>query len=394
MDAGQLTGGTRVAAAHGAIRFAGALAFLLASLLTAGSALAQAAADVQPLERDPARQVDRYQVTLRLGAALWDVATTYLPVVSIEQGDEKAYQIVLESFQRAYPGRRPGAVQPDDTFILDVPSNSFVTESLAREGNTVLYRSFAGDQLTLFLRHPSLSYRLVRKDNPDRAEIGLTGEAGSAADLAREIYDVDPPDFIQVRTIRAALNDGNNRLIVDLNRKYLDEFRSHRERATSVKESEGGVKVYTFAEGDRSVPYVQVEDALGELNDPGTFPREFRLAYFRDGTVRRYLVTEPGDSLAALSRPDPARWRKVLPTVREWHPAAVEALPPFSPPLNQAGALIPSRILVLSFAPKTMQAAEGRPAAGSGLTCMGLPLALVLAGIGHWRIGVTRVRRR
>jgi hypothetical protein len=372
-----------VAAAGGAIVVRLGLAALLTCVLSTPSLLAQTVAEVQPLERGASGQVDKYQITLRPGAALWDVATTYLPLISLEQGDEKAYQLVLQSYQQAYPNRKPGVVQPEDSFTLEVPTATFVTEELAREGNAIAYRSFLGDQLTVYPRHPSLSFRLVRKESPDKAEIGLTGEASSAADLAREVYQVDPPDFVQVRTVRAALNDGSNRVTADLNRKYLDDFRNYRERAASVKDGERGMKVYTFAANEPDLPYVQVEDAVGEQNDPGAFPREFRIAYLRDGTVRRYFVTEPGDSFAALSRPDAARWQKVLPTVREWQTGAIESLPPFLPPVNQAGTLTPNRILVLSFAPKTTQPADAasRRTVGEGLTCLGLPLALVLAGV-------------
>src|SRR5439155_16370653 len=197
-------------AGRGAIGVGAALAVVLFwAWFGRGASLAraQAIAEIKPLERDAPRQVDLYQVTLRPGAALWDVATTYLPLVALDQGDAKAYQLVLDGYQKAYPGRQPGAIQPDDTFTLEVPADTFVTEQVAREGNSLVYRSFRGDRLTAYPRHPSIIYRLIRKESPDKAEVALTGQASSALDLAREIYQVDPPDFIQVRMVRAALND-------------------------------------------------------------------------------------------------------------------------------------------------------------------------------------------
>ena len=387
-----------MAAGRGTIRLGAAAAALLACLLFGRPVLAQAAAELKPLGSDEARQVDRYQVILHPGAALWDVANTYLPLTALDQGDAKAYELVLESFQRAFPGRSPGQLQPDDTFTLEVPSGTFVTEKLARDPNSITLSSFQGDQLTYYTRHPSVIYRLVRKEAPDKAEIKLTGQAGSAAELAREIYQTDPPDFIQVRMIRAALNDPNARVTVDLTRKYLDDFRNYRERATSVKDAEGGKKIYTFGPDDRDNPFVQVEDAVGDQNDPGAFPKEFRLAFYRDGTVRKYMVTESGDALSTLNKPDTARWQKVLPSVTDWQQGAVEPLPPFTPPVNQAGSLIPGRLLVLSFAPKAAPAASPDArgtarAGGSGLTCLGIPLAMLGGlGIGGWGVGLVRRR--
>ena len=162
-----------------------------------------------------------------------------------------------------------------------------------------------------------------------------------------------------------------------------------------MKDAEGGKKVYTFAPDDQDNPFVQVEDALGDQNDPGAFPKEFRLAFYRDGTVRKYVVTESGDTMATLNKPDTARWQKVLPSVTDWQQGTVEPLPPFTPPVNQVGSLIPGRLLVLSFAPKAVPAAAS-PAArgparagGSGLTCLGIPLAMLGGlGIGGWRLGL------
>jgi hypothetical protein len=169
-----------------------------------------------------------------------------------------------------------------------------------------------------------------------------------------------------VRTIRAALGDPDARVTVDLARKYLDDFRNERERATSVKDAEGGKKVYTFGPDDRDNPFVRVEDGVGDRNDPGAFPKEFRLAFYRDGSVRRYAVTDYGDTPGRWAKPDTARWREVLPAVEGWGPGTVEALPPFAPAVNEVGALIPGRLLVVRFAPRT----EPPPGAATELDAM------------------------
>jgi hypothetical protein len=91
-----------------------------------------------------------------------------------------------------------------------------------------------------------------------------------------------------------------------------------------------------------------------------------------------------------FNQPDNARWQKVLPTIREWQSGVVEPLPPFAPAVNQVGSLIPGRLLVVSFAPRANQPAAPvgtRPTtapAGSGLNCLGMPLALIFLGLGGW----------
>jgi hypothetical protein len=373
-----------------AIRFGAAVALLLTSqwlLLPADVGLAQTTAELKPLGRDETREVDRYQVILRAGATLWDIASARLPLTGLDQGEAQAYEMALQSFQRAFPGRQPSTIRPDEDFTLEVPANTFVAEETAREANSVVYRSFQGDHLTYYPRHPSLLYRLVRKDSPGKAEVSLTGQASSAVDLAREIYQVDAPDFLQVRMVRAAQNERTTRIVVDLNRKFLDDFRNYRERAITVVSAERGLKIFAFAPDDRDNPFLQVEDAIGDENDPGAFPRDFRVAFYRDGTVRKYLVTESGDALTQLNRPDNASWQKLVPGVKEWERGVVELLPAFTPAINETGSLIPGRLLVLSFAPRLAEpggAAGARSAAspdGAGLTCMGIPLA-IFAGLG------------
>jgi hypothetical protein len=183
------------------------------------------------------------------------------------------------------------------------------------------------------------------------------------------------------------------KITVDVNRRYLDDFRNARDRATRTEDTPEGLKAYFFGRDDQDVPFVRVDDAIGDETDPGNFPRLFRVAYYRDGTVRKYLITEAGDSTGALGRPDSETWRRTLTSWQEWLPGQPEALPPFAPAISSAGGLLPGRILVLSFRPRTVQASPRPTGAtgttgGSGLDCLGVPLGLIVVG------GVLAARRR
>ena len=363
------------------------LTILLLDVQSDRPLLAAQPVELQQLSPEPGDQLDRYRVTLRKGGTLWNVASDYLPLVSLDDSEAKAYQLVVEGFRKAYPDRQLNDVKPDDSFTLEVPPGTFVSREVGREQDAYVYQSFAGDRLIHYPKHPTLVYRLIRHGAPDRAEVKLTGEARSALALAREIYQVDEPDFLHVRMVRGALNDRDARVLVDVNRKYLDDFRNYRARAIGVEEGDLGMTVYSFAADDQNNPYLRVEDAIGDEVDPAAFPRELRLAFQRDGIVRRYLITESGDSVAQLNQPDPERWRKVLPEFKEWEAGTVEPLPPFTPAVNEAGQLIPGRILVLRFAPKVAApataatSASPAPASNAGLTCLGVPLAVVLSGL-------------
>jgi hypothetical protein len=362
-----------------------ALLWLLPSPALAGSV-----AELQSLGRDDAGQVDRYRVTFGSGATLWDVAQDALPLVALDQGDKQAYQMALQSFQREYPDRRPDQLQPGETFTLEVPVGTFVTQEQAADGDQVVYRSFQGDQLSYFPKDPALLYRLVHPDNPDRAEVRLSTQDGAPEDLARAVFQVDSPDFIQVRAMSGALADTSQRLLVDTKRKYLDDFRNYRERAVDVRDGPDGRKLYLFGENDRDNPYAVVEDGVGDGTDPTQFPHLFRLAYYRNGYVRLFVLTQPGDTLSTWTSPDPDTWHQALPGVKDWQEGKVEPLPPFTPPVDNSGRLNPGRILVVRFAPQRAQPSSG--IAGTGLNCAGAPAALVLSGLGL-RFRPRRLRR-
>jgi hypothetical protein len=369
-----------------------ALLMLLILLPEAESALAEATYEISPLGTDPARRVDRYQVILGPGASLWELGFNRLPLVAIEQGEQKVVELIEQSFKAEYPDRGAQLVRVGDSFVLEVPTGTFVSKTIERKDDRVTFESYAGDQLTTFPKDPTVQYRLKRASAPDRVEVMVQGGQADPVDAAKKIYDVPDPDFLQVRTVRGALQERTSKLQLDPNRRYLDEFRAVRSRAIRVEDTPQGLKAHSFSADDQDIPFVRVDDNVGDQTDPATFTRIFRIAYFRDGTVRKYLITEAGDSTGALAQPQNELWRQVLPTWHEWLPGQAEALPPFAPAIASSGALQPGRILVLAFRPRVTPP-SGRPAGsgqGSGLSCMGVPLGMVLLG----GLLTARTRRR
>jgi hypothetical protein len=355
-------------------------------------AWAQESYEIAPLGTDSVRNVDRYQITLGPGASLWELGFNRLPLIAIEQGDAKVVEIIEQSFRAAYPDRGPELVKPGDSFVLEVPAGTFVSKAVTRQPDRNIFDSYAGDQLTTFPKDPIVQYRLKHADSPDKVEVSVQGGQADPVDAAKKIYDVDQPDFIQVRTARAALQERTTKITLDTNRRYLDDFRAVRDRAKRVEDQPSGLKSYFFDPADQDVQFVRVDDGVGDQTDPANFARTFRIAYYRDGSVRKYVITEPGDSTGALGQPDNEIWRQTLTTWQEWLPGQAEALPPFAPAISSAGALQPGRILVLAFRPKTTPPSP-RPAGaatpkGSGVDCMGLPLGMILIG------GILAIRRR
>src|SRR5215212_1298685 len=355
------------------------------------AALAEATYEISPLGTDPARRVDRYQVILGPGASLWEVGFDRLPLVAIEQGESKVRELIEQGFRAEYPDRAIELVRPGDSFVLEVPAGAFVSKTIDRQEDRVSFESYAGDQLTTFPKDPIVQYRLKQASAPDKVEVVVQGGQADPVDAAKKIYDVPDPDFLQVRTVRGALQERTSKLQLDPNRRYLDDFRSVRSRAIRVEDTPQGLTAYSFSPDDQDVPFVRVDDSVGDQTDPATFTRIFRIAYFRDGTVRKYIVTEAGDSTGVLAQPQSELWRQVLPTWNEWLPGQPEALPPFAPAIASSGALQPGRILVLAFRPRVTPP-PSRPSAasgqGSGLSCMGVPLGMVLLG------GLLTARRR
>ncbi len=374
-------------AGHGlavaAILFTPLLGWLLQLWSGASPALAAPLADApstyeaepQPDEAPPGAA--RYRFQVRPGASLWDIAHEALPGVVLEDGDQRAVDLITAAFQDAYPGRAPNDVRLGDSFVLEVPADTFVTASLSTpdRGRTIEYVSFDGDTLTHFRTDPALVYRQVSAKNPSRARVLLrAGTSVPAADIAKRVFQVDPPDFIQVRTVRGTLGENPPAIAVNLDQPYLDTFRNYRDQAISVEPGEEGMQVYTFDPDDENNPFLVVEDAIGDESDPGNFPRIARREFYRDGTVKRYILTQPGDLLAALVKPDNKRWATLLPSWSSWTDGQAQQLKPFAPAVNEIGSLLPGRILVLVHQPK--------PEQPRGAECLGVPVGLAAtAGI-------------
>ena len=319
------------------------LLLLIQMLVLTAVARAEAAYEISPIGSDAGRRVDRYQVTLGPGASLWDLGFNRLPLVAIEQGDNKVVELIEQSFKSEYPDRDAKLVKPGDTFVLEVPTGTFVSKTISRDQpDRVVFESYAGDQLTTFPKDPVVQYRLRRASDPNEVEVLVQGGQSDPVDAAKKIYDVPNPDFLQVRVVRGALQERTSKVTVDVNRRYLDDFRAIRDRAVRVEDTLQGLKAYYFSPDDQDIPFVRVDDTVGDLTDPATFTRIFRIAYYRDGTVRKYIITEAGDSVGVLARPESEIWKRTLPTWQEWLPGQAEALQPFAPAIASSGAKSPS----------------------------------------------------
>jgi hypothetical protein len=327
--------------------------------------------------------VNRYVFRVRPGASLWDIAHEALPGVVLEDGDQRAVDLITAAFQEAYPGRAANDVRLGDQFVLEVPVGTFVTATLSTpdRGRTVEYLSFQGDTLTQYRVDPALVFRQVSAMNPNKARVLLrAGTSVPAVEVAKRVFQVDPPDFLEVRTVRGTLSETPPAIDVNLERPYLDAFRNYRDQAVAVEPDEEGLQRYTFDPDDESIPFLAVEDAIGDQWEPGNFPRIARREFYRDGTVKRYILTQPGDLLAALVKPENKRWATLLPTWSTWTDRQVQQLKPFAPAVNEAGSLLPGRILVLVHQPK--------PDPGRGAECLGIPVGLAAtAGLASewWR---------
>ena len=363
------------------------LAWLLHAWGGVAPALAAPVADTpstygaEPQPDDASPGVERYLFEVRPGASLWDIAHEALPGVVLEDGDQRAVDLITAAFQQAYPGRAPNDVRLGDRFVLELPAGTFVTETLSTpdRGRTVEYISFQGDTLSHYRADPALVYRQVSAKNPSRARVLLrAGTSVPAAEVAKRAFQVDPPDFIEVRTVRGTLGENPPAIDVNLDRPYLDPFRNYRDKAVSVEPDEEGMQVYRFDPEDESIPFLVVEDAIGDEWEPGNFPRIARREFFRDGTVKRYILTQPGDLLAALVKPENKRWAALLPTWSSWTDGQAQQLRPFAPAVNEVGSLLPGRILVLVHQPK--------PDPGRGAECLGVPvgLAATAGALSEW----------
>jgi hypothetical protein len=206
-------------ASTNAKRLAALFVGLAAVVATVGAPLAsaQSATTVTQLGQDADGQIERYQIVVGRGSSLWEIAVNHLPLISLEQGDAKAVEMVEQAWRKQYAERGNIGVQPDDAFILEVTPGTFVSKSFSREPNRLTYESFRGDRLTTFPRDSTIGYRLQRAESPDRAEVLINGGQADAVEEAKRVYDVGQPDFLQVRAIRGALQERSSKLTVDTN---------------------------------------------------------------------------------------------------------------------------------------------------------------------------------
>ena len=98
----------------------------------------------QPDRYGRQRRVDRYQITIGPGASLWDLRFNRLPLVAIEQGDQKVVELIEQSFRSEYPDRGTQLVRPGDAFVVEVPAGTFVSREINRQGDRVTFESYAG----------------------------------------------------------------------------------------------------------------------------------------------------------------------------------------------------------------------------------------------------------
>ncbi len=339
----------------------------------------------------------RYVLRVRPGATLWDIATEALPEVVLEAGNAQALEAVEAAFREAFPGRALNDVRLGDELVLVVPAGTFVTAAVSAgdRGRTIEYESFRGDRLLEFRGDPAVVFRHALGGDSTRTRVLLRGVTSvPPVEIARRVYETEAPDFLQVRRVRAALAEGPLLLEVDLQEPHLDLFRAVRERAVSVEPGMDGLRIYRFDADDATMPFLAVEDAIGDEWDAGNFPRVARREYFRDGFVKRYVVTQPGDALSALSKADNKHWATLAPAWSTWADGQVERIPPFAPAVNELGSLLPGRLLVLVHQP--------RPEGSRGAECLGIPLGLAAtAGMASrwWRrrvppVGPSRPKER
>ncbi|MBI4495246.1 MAG: hypothetical protein HY690_20925 [Chloroflexi bacterium] len=370
-----------------------AVAFaLVLGVLSAGLAASEPLPPViEFIEHDDAAQVDRYRVNIVPGSSLWEVATERLPLKALDEGHQLTFALLEQNFHKTFPGRPITQVFPGESFGLEVPAGTFVAKETEYTPTEDRYTSFNGDRLIHYSRDLYIVYRLMRKEKPNEAEVLLAGAQDlifvpdpDPAELAKQVYQVDQPDFLQVRLLRDLLASGTPtpRVTVDLEHRYLDDFRNYRARALRVEEGENGVKAYVFSEAQADVPFLRVEDGVGDELDPAAFPRLIRVEYYKDGTIRKMLMTQPGDILAVLRQPENAKWARLYDKWDRWVEADAGALEPFASAVTSVGSLLPGRILMLTYHPKL-----GGRTSGSGAQCLGLPLVLLAGGLvlRRWR---------
>ena len=86
--------------------------------------------NAEPLPDEAPPGAERYRFEVRPGASLWDIAHEALPGVVLEDGDQRAVDLITAAFQNTNSGRPPNDVRLGDQFVLEVPVDTFVTATL------------------------------------------------------------------------------------------------------------------------------------------------------------------------------------------------------------------------------------------------------------------------
>lgn len=261
----------------------------------------------------------QYRIRIQVGGSPFLVAVEKLtPLFRVD--DKGPSQYVADAYFAANPTRTPFSIQPDDEFTLSVPPDTFVVrwqqERIEDRGGPVRMREFVserGDRLRMYLtdQFPIL-YELEPIDangtatlqlHPDLAYLLGSGRL-DAIGLARLVYRVLDPDIRQVQIIRqlaAEVKPGQSvRMEIDRNTTYLDPVREAMSHAPAILRvpypGRNHLMRATFTR-DSGVPYLAVEDALGDHADVAELPagQVFRIEYNWDGTVRVSYVTGDDD---------------------------------------------------------------------------------------------------
>lgn len=305
------------------------------------------------LGRDGPNNTDHYLVTLSWGGTFFGVASESMPLVPADQ----AVNIVLDGYKRTFPGRPPEDIQPDDSFDFFVPAGTLVATQWRILGNVTQYRSLQGDTLTTYTDpKSSLLYRLVRGNNPNKAEIKINQMADLTPDrLAQAIYGQgDPnfkPDFLQLTRAKGLIQANADTAMIDLTKEHLDDLQELKGSAQSGGKTDDGMDVYWFGAGEQAQPLFRIDDAVGDQTDLSGMPSLIRVYYYKDGTVRTYQ--RASDTVLLSGRqPQNDAWAKVYQDYKKVDPAPARWEIGQPEQDDQAQELNKLGIAVLRFQPK------------------------------------------
>ena len=263
------------------------------------------------LGRDGPGGLDHYHMVFGYGATFFGAAVNSLPLIPGDQGTA----ILMDGYRAAFPGHDPKEVQPGDEFDFQVPLETIVASKWRKGNGTIEYQSLRGDDLVMYTSPRSLiSHKLVRAETPTRAEMFINRDAElRSPDLAKAVYGGDDPNFkpdvLQVARARKAIQENQQSISVDLNRKYLDDFPDIKGQAEAGGKTAAGLDIYWFKSDLVAQPLFRVDDGIGQATDPAGLPSVMRVYYYKDGVVRTYQRAEDTVLLAGR-QPQNDEWAK------------------------------------------------------------------------------------